>query len=109
MCFTSMLIGVTSAADPRLLPVDGLEETRPDGHGRSRGLVSGRRSGSRVESRTFAPPPALACVVECFWVARWDLRGQDPHVVELLADPCVNVAFEAGESRVVGVSTRLWR
>jgi AraC-like DNA-binding protein len=28
--------------------------------------------------------------------------------VELLADPCVNIAFERGASRVVGVSTRLW-
>lgn len=71
--------------------------------------MSGRRSGSRVESRTYAPPKDLADVVHCFWVARWDLRGQAPHVVELLADPCVNVAFEADEARIVGVSTRLWR
>jgi len=71
--------------------------------------VSGRRSGERVESRTFAPPPALAAVVDCFWAARWDLRGQEPHVVELLADPCVNIAFEGEERRIVGLSTRLWR
>lgn len=71
--------------------------------------MSGRRSGSRVESRTFAPPPSLASVVDCFWVARWDLCGQDPHIVELLADPCVNIAFEGQVARIVGVSTRLWR
>ncbi|MBL9038541.1 MAG: helix-turn-helix transcriptional regulator [Archangium sp.] len=46
--------------------------------------------------------------MECFWVARWQLEGQSDHRVELLSDPCVNVAFEAGASRVVGVSTRLF-
>ena len=86
-----------------------LEETRPDGHGRARGLVSSRVSGRRVASRTYAPPGPLREVVDCFWIAEWDLRGQAPHVVELLADPCVNVAFERGGSRVVGVSRRLWR
>ena len=39
----------------------------------------------------------------------WDLRGQSPHETHLLADPCVNVVFEEGTSRVVGVRTRMWR
>ncbi len=62
-----------------------------------------------MEARTFAPGPALADVVECFWVGRWDLRGQEPHRMEILSDPCVNIAVEEGRSRVVGVSTRLFR
>lgn len=86
-----------------------LEETRPDGHGRARGIVSSRASGSRVDARTFAPPPALADVVESLWETRWDLRGQEPHRFAILADPAVTVAIEAGASRVVGVSTRLFR
>lgn len=59
--------------------------------------------------RTFAPPPSLASVVESFWRSRWDLRGQPSHVAEILADPCVTIAFEANASRVVGVSRGLWR
>lgn len=102
-----------------------LEQTRPDGHGRARGLVSSRDSGRRVEARTFAPPEPLREVVSTFWVTQWDLRGQAPHVAELLADPCVTVAFEASADeprasrrvgqvvgragRVVGVCTRLFR
>jgi AraC-like DNA-binding protein len=62
-----------------------------------------------VEARTFAPAPHLADVVECFWIGRWDLRGQEPHRTEILSDPCVNIAFEEGRTRVVGVSTRLFR
>lgn len=92
-------------------PLPRLEETRPSGHGRARGLVSGRQSGRRVEARTFAPPPELADVVACFWTGRWDLRGEEPHVAELLGDPCVHLVCEGGdrrEARVVGVWTRLW-
>jgi AraC-like DNA-binding protein len=86
-----------------------LEETRPTGNGRARGLVSSRASGRRLESRTFAPCAALRDVVDCYWITRWDLRDQPPHLTELLADPCVTFAFEARRSRLVGVSTRLWR
>lgn len=86
-----------------------LEQTRPDGHGRARGLVSGRQSGSRVDARTFAPPPELTGVVASYWTTAWNLEGQAPHVAEILADPCVTIAIEAGKSRIVGVATRLWR
>lgn len=86
-----------------------LEETRPDGHGRARGLVSNRASGERLRARTFAPRPDLRAVVDYYWSTSWDLRGQAPHVAELLADPCVNVVLEEGRSRVVGVSTRIFR
>jgi AraC-like DNA-binding protein len=90
-----------------------LEETRPTGAGRARGLVSSRESGRRVESRTFAPPPDLADVLAALWTGRWDLRDQPPHTTELLGDPCLHVVFEDGDrgpdARVVGVWTRLWR
>jgi AraC-like DNA-binding protein len=90
-----------------------LVETRPAGHGRARGLVSSRTSGKRTEARVFAPPADLADVVSVFWTGHWDLRGQLPHVTELLGDPCVHFAIETGDSRpgsrLVGVWTRLWR
>ncbi|MCB9676312.1 MAG: helix-turn-helix transcriptional regulator [Alphaproteobacteria bacterium] len=65
-------------------------------------------SGSRVQATTHAPPDDLAAVVESFWCARWDLRGQPPHVTELLGDPAIHLSFEAGVGRIVGVWTRLW-
>lgn len=94
---------------------DRLEETRPTGHGRARGLVSSRASGSRVEARRLVPPEGLRDIVEAFWVGRWDLRGQDPHESRLLGDPSVHLVFERGThvppvppERVVGVWTTLW-
>jgi AraC-like DNA-binding protein len=86
---------------------------RPTGNERARGLVSSRASGRRVDARRYAPPEALRDVVSAFWTGVWDLRGQEPHVTELLSDPCVNFVFEEGGphagSRLVGVWTKLWR
>ncbi|MEE9381921.1 MAG: helix-turn-helix transcriptional regulator [Nannocystaceae bacterium] len=87
---------------------EDLRQLPPSGHTRARGLVSSRRSGSRIDAKTFAPPDSLADVVESFWVGRWDLPDHDPHVTELLGDPCVHVVAERGHSRVVGVWTRRW-
>lgn len=100
---TSRCTGRTAAPDT------SLEQLRPTGTARARGLVSSRVSGARVEAAFWAPPAALVGVVERFWVGRWDLRGQRPHTTELLADPSVHLVFEKGRSRVVGVWTRLWR
>jgi AraC-like DNA-binding protein len=85
-----------------------LEETRPTGNGRARGLVSSRVSGARVEAKTFRPSREMARFVESYWVGSWDLRGQAPHTVELLGDPCLHIVAEARESRIVGVWTHTW-
>ena len=90
-----------------------LEETRPSGEGRARGLVSGRQSGSRIDARTFAPPDDLAPLVESFWVGRWELPDDAPHTTRLLGDPCLHVILEVGArdelaERLVGVWTRRW-
>lgn len=86
----------------------GLEETRPTGNGRSRGLVSSRASGARVDARMFAAPADLDDVVERLWEGSWDLRGQADHAVEMIGDPAIHLAFEDGRGRVVGVWDRMW-
>ncbi len=90
-----------------------LEETRPTGNSRARGLVSDRASGARVEAHAYAPPAGLADVVEALWVGRWDLPPEEPHTTRLLGDPCIHLVWEWGDGvgpseRVVGVWTRLW-
>jgi AraC-like DNA-binding protein len=90
-----------------------LEETRPTGHGRARGLVSARESGRRVDAHAYQPSDDMRAVVAAYWTGAWDLRGQAPHTTELLSDPCVNLVFERGGAhagaRLVGVWTKLWR
>lgn len=72
------------------------------------GLVSDPQSGRRVSAARYAPPEHLVGVVDRLWTGEWDLRGQTPHDVRLLADPTVHLVFEAGRSRVVGVCRGLW-
>lgn len=62
-----------------------------------------------MEAHTYAPSPAVARVAEGYWSTSWDLRGQAPHLVEVLTSPSVQLVFEAGASRVVGVTTRLFQ
>ncbi|TPV94722.1 MAG: helix-turn-helix transcriptional regulator [Myxococcales bacterium FL481] len=83
-------------------------ELAPSGHGRAKGLISERSSGSRIDTRSFAPPPGLADVIESLWYGRWSLPDDAPHTTELLGDPCVHIVFEHNASRVVGVWTRRW-
>lgn len=70
--------------------------------------MSGRRSGARVEAGRLTVPPDLCGDVEALWWGRWDLRGQPPHVSELLSSPSVNLVVEEGRGRVVGVWRRRW-
>jgi AraC-like DNA-binding protein len=85
-----------------------LEQTRPTGHGRAKGLVSDRASGSRIEVQTFRPSKELSTLVHSYWTSRWDLQGQVPHRMRMLTDPCMHVVFERGQSRLVGVWTKTW-
>ncbi len=97
-----------------MCPDKDLEQTRPSGPRRTRGLVSNRASGARVHAQRYPVPAELEGVIETVWTGWWDLRGQEDHVTELLSDPCVNLVFErsgqagADQARVVGVWTRLW-
>lgn len=70
-----------------------------------------------MASATFAPPPDLKDVVEHFWASSWSLPSDAPHTLQLVSDPCVNVACEASDdvdaavavaARVVGVHTALF-
>lgn len=73
-----------------------------------RGIVSARYGRAPIRSERHPPSAALDGVVSMVWAAEWDLRGRTPHTIQLVADPCVNLAIEAGRSRVVGVWTTLW-
>ncbi len=90
-----------------------LVKTRPLPSRAARGIVSSRRSGSRIEVYRYAPEPALESLVEMFWQSDWELPPDAPHTTELLSDPCIHLVFEDGkehpEARIVGVWTKLWK
>jgi AraC-like DNA-binding protein len=53
----------------------------------------GARAGFALDRR--APSPDLACIVDWFWVSRWEL-GEREFVQPVIAHPVVNVVVERG-------------
>jgi len=51
------------------------------------------------------PAPELRPWVDCYWMVRWDLRGQPPRLAETLPHPCVYWVTEFGRSAINGVGT----
>lgn len=71
--------------------------------GKPRGIIrSSARAGKFAYAR-HAPADDLGPFVEHFWIVRWDLRGQKPHVQETLPHPSVAIVVEQGHSGVFGV------
>lgn len=73
---------------------------------RPRGLLDPRAGPNRYEESIHRPARDLAELVAHCWCVRWDLRGQEPHLVQVLPSPSVQLVFEGGRSRVHGVGTR---
>jgi AraC-like DNA-binding protein len=62
------------------------------------------QSGVGVYQDGMHPAAAdLADVVAQHWAVRWDLRGREPHTVEVLPHPAVQLVVEDGSCRVHGV------
>ena len=62
-----------------------------------------------IGARAFAlerRPPAAAVAerVERHWITRWDLRGREDHVQEVLPHPCVNLVVHDGIVGVYGIA-----
>ena len=61
--------------------------------------------GRGVEVTRARPSPALAELVEHFWLVSWDLRGREPHLQHTLPHPGVHLVAEPGHSGIQGVLT----
>lgn len=70
------------------------------------GIVSPHVAATRFTLSRFAPSPALAGLVDRYWIVRWDLRGESPFVQEVLPNPHANFAVEEGLTRAYGVRTK---
>jgi AraC-like DNA-binding protein len=72
----------------------------------ARGIVAPDAGLRRFRLDRFPPSGEVARLVDRYWLARWDLRGQPPHTQHVFAHPVVNVTFvDRGPGLVTGVST----
>jgi len=71
--------------------------------GKPRGILRHAPSPGVFHHARIAPSPALAGVVQHFWIVRWDLRGSAPQVRETLPHPNVHLVIEPGRTRIHGI------
>lgn len=73
--------------------------------GKARGVLKPAASAGKFRHSRRSPSPELAHCIAHYWMVRWDLRGDEPHVQETLPHPNVYLVFEPGNLSVAGVST----
>lgn len=72
------------------------------------GVLHPQGALGRLTLERLAPDPALAALVEFYWLVRWDLRGQPPYEQKVLAHPHVHLVFEQPHPAVYGVDLGLF-
>lgn len=70
-----------------------------------KGILNPQAGEGKFHLDRLWPSDDLSIFVERYWIIRWDLRGRSPHRQETLPNPCVNLVFEKGNSRIYGVFT----
>lgn len=50
----------------------------------------------------YVPSPDIAFFVKHYWIVSWDLTGQEPHLQEVVPNPCVNLVVEPGKTAIYG-------
>lgn len=73
--------------------------------GKARGVLRHAPAAGVFHHARIAPPPALAGVVQHYWIVRWDLQGGPPQLRETLPHPNVHLVCEPDGSRIHGVHT----
>lgn len=68
-----------------------------------KGILNIRAARKHYQLARYAPSPDLAVFVRHYWIVRWDLRGKEPFRQEILQNPCVNLVFEKGKSKIYGI------
>lgn len=71
--------------------------------GKARGVLRHAPGPGDFHHARIAPSPALAGLIQHFWIVRWDLRGLAPQVRETLPHPNIHIVFEPGRTRIQGI------
>ncbi|MBW7453176.1 DUF6597 domain-containing transcriptional factor [Paenibacillus sepulcri] len=71
--------------------------------GKPVGLLHLNKENPKFSASRYSPSTDLIPFIEHYWIVRWNLRGQEPHLQETLPHPSVHLVFEKDNSRIVGV------
>lgn len=71
-------------------------------HNKISGVLHQRQSAELYQLRRYFPDPALAELIEQFWLVDWDLRGQAAHIQQNLPDPNFHLFVSNGKVTMPG-------
>jgi AraC-like DNA-binding protein len=74
--------------------------------GPARGVLRNAPGPGLFHHARHAPSPALAGVVQHFWIVRWDLQGGAPQLRETLPHPNIHLVLQPGRTRIQGIVSR---
>ena len=66
------------------------------------GVLHQTHSAENFQLRRYQPEPALAPLVEQFWLVDWDLRGKPTHTQQNLPDPNMHLIISKQGAKVLG-------
>lgn len=73
------------------------------GTGKPKGVLNLETGRKKFDLSLHSPSADLSFFIQHHWIVRWDLRGQEPYLSENLPHPCVQLVFQKGQSRIVGL------
>jgi AraC-like DNA-binding protein len=82
-----------------------VEESFDEAAGKPRGVLRGPTPAGKFRHGRHSAAGDLAHAIDHYWTVSWDLRGEEPHVVETLTHPNFHLVFEKDHSTVNGVFT----
>jgi AraC-like DNA-binding protein len=74
--------------------------------GQARGVLRHAPGPGLFHHARHAPSPALAGVVQHFWIVRWDLPGGASQLRETLPHPNIHLVLQPGRTRIQGIVSR---
>lgn len=74
----------------------------------TQGVLYSKKSEENYALTRVKPIGRLSELIETYWLVTWDLPDNLPHTQQNIPDPCINMVFEAQNSRIVGAVTKLY-
>jgi AraC-like DNA-binding protein len=72
----------------------------------TKGIVQADAGKQKFKLSRYEPAEELRPYIQHYWVTEWDLRGLEPYRQVILSHPNVNLIFEAGLTRIYGVTEK---
>ncbi|WP_233354733.1 helix-turn-helix domain-containing protein [Paenibacillus sp. JZ16] len=74
-------------------------------HQSSLGILNMKRAGEKFQLLRIPPSSDLSYFIKHYWIIHWDLTGQEPHLQDVVPNPCANLVVQLHRTAFYGVSS----